>query len=192
MLTIRDTRVFSGPSLWAPVPAIVLEVDSAELEGLLSTQTPVFFEPLVALVPSLSDYSTLVSQPEGGLKRLLLDRVALALQQIVGATVTYAQTLPTAERGVYAVVYEYQQEEVGRASGLLAIRLLNHLLSLGEPDFDFAHQLEVTIVNTAKRFAYDIDTATVVTAAQRRQIPVLRLKSDPTIVQFGNGVYQRH
>ena len=191
MLTIRDTRVFSGPSLWAPVPAIVLEVDSGELEGLLSTQTPVFFEPLVALVPSLSDYSTLVSQPEGGLKRLLLDRLALALQQIVGATVTYAQTLPTAERGVYAVVYEYQQEEVGRASGLLAIRLLNHLLSLGEPDFDFAHQLEVTIVNTAKRFAYDIDTATVVTAAQRRQIPVLRLKSDRTIVQFGNGVYQR-
>ncbi|MCD6058713.1 MAG: hypothetical protein K0Q89_2243 [Thermomicrobiales bacterium] len=40
MLTIWNTRVFYGPSLWAPVPAILLEVDSGELKDRLSKQTP--------------------------------------------------------------------------------------------------------------------------------------------------------
>ena len=54
MLTIRDTRVFHGPSLWAPVPAIVLEVAIGELGDALRTQTPVFFERLTTL--SLADF----------------------------------------------------------------------------------------------------------------------------------------
>jgi hypothetical protein len=49
MLTIWNTRVFYGPSLWAPVPAILLEVDSGELEDRLSKQTPAFFERLATL-----------------------------------------------------------------------------------------------------------------------------------------------
>src|SRR5918995_909863 len=49
MLTIWNTRVFHGPSLWAPVPAILLEVDSGELEDRLSKQTPAFFERLATL-----------------------------------------------------------------------------------------------------------------------------------------------
>ena len=49
MLTIRHTKVFHGPSIWAPVPAIVLEVAIGELEDRLSKQTPAFFERLTAL-----------------------------------------------------------------------------------------------------------------------------------------------
>ncbi len=155
MLTIRRTQVFQGPGIWAPVPAIVLEVDIGELEARLSRETPVFFERLIALVPSLHDARDLVHQPEGGLRRLLLDRLALALQHLVrsqvdvtqwhravGAELTYAQTQPTAESGVYRVVYAYEHEEVGLAAGRLAVRLLNHLLGNSEPDFDFARELD--------------------------------------------------
>src|SRR5829696_2299248 len=139
MLNIRDTKVFHGPSLWAPVPAIVLEVAIGELEARLQLETPIFFDRLITLVPSLSDEGEVVSQPEGGLRRLLLDRLALALQNqagtqvaqrdltggvqldcehtlLLGSEVTYAVTHPTDEYGVYQVVYAYEHEELGIAA----------------------------------------------------------------------------
>jgi cyanophycin synthetase len=190
MLTIRNTSVFHGPSLWAPVRAIVLEVDIGELEDRLSRQTPVFFERLVTLVPSLSEFGSVVSQPEGGLKRLLLDRLGLALQQMAGSSVSFAQTLPTAARGVYTVVYEYQHEDVGIAVGVLASRLLNHFLYSSEPELDFAHELE-KIARIARRQTYPQIMNGLLSVAKRRGIPILPLQRSPAIVQLGNGRYQR-
>jgi len=141
MLTIRRTRILRGPNIWAPVPVIVLDVEIGELEARLSQETPIFFERLIALVPSLRDSRDLVLQPQGGLRRLLLDRLALALQQLartrvdamqwnraVGAELTDAQTQPAREPGLYRVVYAYDHAEVGVAAGSLAVRLLNHLV----------------------------------------------------------------
>ena len=141
MLTVLNEQVFHGPSFWAPVPVIVLRVNIGELEKRLTRETPIFFDRLVALVPSLHDQGDVVSQAEGGLQRLLLDRLAFALQQLAatqvalmqrdlaaGAELTYAATHPTNTRGLYRVVYAYEHEEVGLAAGTLAVRLLNHLI----------------------------------------------------------------
>src|SRR4051794_13487129 len=132
MLTIRNTRVFHGPSLWAPVPAIVLEVAIGELEERLSRETPVFFDRLTQLIPSLTGHGDVVNRPEGGLQRLLLDHVSLGLQHLAGAEVTHGRTMSTDKFGVYTVIYEYRHEDVGLAAGTLAVRLLNHLLVASE------------------------------------------------------------
>ena len=95
MLTIRRTRVLRGPNIWAPVPVIMLEVAIGELEERLQRETPVFFEPLVALLPSLETHRATVGNPELGFARLLLPEIALALQQQAGAMVHLAQTHPT-------------------------------------------------------------------------------------------------
>jgi cyanophycin synthetase len=191
MLTIRKTQVFHGPSVWAPVPAIVLEVAIGQLEDVLHTQTPVFFERLVTLVPALRDFSTVVGQPDGGLRRLLLDRLALALQQLAGAEVTVAETYPTAERGVYTVVYQFHHEVVGRAAGDLAVRFLNHLLSQSEPDFAFDHELETTVLRLAKRRAHGLEIGAILAAAEQRGIPVRVLDEKPVLLQLGQGTYLR-
>src|SRR5215212_4114803 len=110
MLTIRQTEIIQGPSLWGPVPVILLEVAIGQLEARLRQETPSFFPRLVELVPSLRDFGHLVYQPEGGLQRILLDRLALALQQQAaevahdptlgaGGELAYARTYPTAEEG---------------------------------------------------------------------------------------------
>jgi cyanophycin synthetase len=181
MLTIRQTRVFRGPSLWAPVPAIVLEVDIGELEDLLRTQTPVFFERLTTLVPALRADGAVVDQPDGGLKRLLLDRLALALQNLAGAEVNFAQTHPTTKRGVYTVVYQFQHEDVGRAAGEFAVRLLNHLLDQGEPDSAFDHEMETTVLRLAKRHTYGLVLTPIMAAAERRGIPVRMVDEKPVL-----------
>ena len=203
MLTIRRTRVFHGPSAWAPLPAVVMEVDIGELEERLGRETPVFFERLITLVPSLCDQSEVVRQPEGGLRRLLLDRLALALQQLartqvdvtqwnrpVGPELTYAQTQRMSAFSRYRVVYEFEHEEVGLAAGTLAVRLLNHLLVRSEPDFDFTRELETTLVPLAKQLAYSWTTGAILEASHRRGIPTLD-RGRAVGVQLGTGVYQR-
>ena len=199
MLTIRRTRVFHGPSAWAPLPAVVMEVDIGELEERLGRETPVFFERLITLVPSLCDQSEVVRQPEGGLRRLLLDRLALALQQLartqvdvtqwnrpVGPELTYAQTQRMSAFSRYRVVYEFEHEEVGLAAGTLAVRLLNHLLVRSEPDFDFTRELETTLVPLAKQHAYSWTTGAILEASHRRGIPTLD-RGRAVGVQLGTG-----
>ena len=204
MLTIRQTRVFPGPSLWGPMPVILLEVAIGDLETRLHRETPVFFDRLVALVPSLRDHAAVVQQPEGGLRRLLLDRLALVLQPLartrvgssqwnraVGPELTYAQTQLINASGLYRVVYAYEHAQVGVAAGRLAVRLLNHLIANSEPDFAFHRELEATLIPLARRHAYHRTTGAVVDAAHRRDIPIQRLKHSPEIVQLGHGCYQR-
>ena len=205
MLTIRQTSVLRGPSIWAPVPTIVLEVDTGALEERLRRETPMFFDRLTALVPSLSDYGAVVRQPEGGLRRLLLDRLAISLQNLASAEVvralglknltdlevTYAQTHSTAECGVYTVVYEYRDEEVGIAAGTLAVRLLNHLLMAREPDF-FVREFNEKIVSAAERNGINsYITLLIVDAAKRRGIPYRAVDRELPAVQLGDGAYQR-
>ena len=208
MLTIRRTRVLRGPNIWAPVPVIILTVAIGELEARLCRETPIFSQRLIALVPSLHAYEELVYQPEGGLRRLLLDRLALALQHLASAELagtredlaagdelTYAQTHPSDEYGVYTVVYAYEHREVGLAAGMLAVRLLNHLIANSEAGFDFARELEATLIPPAIKHADRWLTGTIVAAARRRGIPVERLRQHSRnagdIVQLGNGAFQR-
>jgi cyanophycin synthetase len=208
MLAIRSSMVLGGPNIWAPLPVIVLEVTIGELEERLCRETPIFFDPLTDLIPSLRTYRDVVNQPEGGLRRLLLDRLALALQGLAnarvaqlredlapGAELTIAQTHPTDIVGVYTVVYAYEHAAVGRAAGELAVRLLNHLLAKSEPDFELGRELETTVVPLAMQHAERWLTGAIVTAARRRGIPVERLRpysgSGGDIVQLGNGAYQR-
>jgi cyanophycin synthetase len=179
MLTIRRTRILGGPNIWEPVPVIMVDVSIGELEGRLKRETPVFFEPLIALLPSLEAHRATVGNPELGVARLLLPEIALALQQRAGAMVHLAQTHPTDVPGEYSIVYDYQHEEVGAAAGSLAVRLLNLLLYGSEPALAFAHELDEAIIQPTNRHTTGPFIDTIVAAAKRRGIPVLQLTPLP-------------
>ncbi|HLL49511.1 MAG TPA: acetate--CoA ligase family protein, partial [Thermomicrobiales bacterium] len=105
--------------------------------------------------------------------------------------VTRGKTREAGERGVYNVVYAYAQEDVGIAAGLLAARLLNHLIYQSEPDFNFAAELEEKIIRVAERLGYGPSTGAIVAEAERRGIPVLRLHPRRSLVQLGHGCHQQ-
>ncbi len=199
MLTIRQTSVYRGPNLWARLPVIHLVVDIGELEDRPSNKIPGFYEHLTELLPSLYDHTCSVGKPGGFLQRLregtwmghVLEHVALELQNLAGAEVVRGKTRGTGERGVYNVVYQFQQEDVGRAAGDVALRLLNHLIYDSEPDFDFVHELEEKVIRVAERLQYGPSTGAIVSEAERRGIPVLRLDPRRSLVQLGHGRYQK-
>jgi cyanophycin synthetase len=199
MIEVRSTTVYRGPNIWARMPVILLVTDIGELEDRPTNKIPGFYEHLTELIPSLYDHSCSVGRPGGFLQRMregtwmghVLEHVALELQNLAGAEVTRGKTRGTGERGVYNVVYEHQQEDVGLAAGKLGVRLLNHLIYDTEPDFNFVRELENEVIRVAERLAYGPSTGAIVSEAERRGIPVLRLDPKRSLVQLGHGVYQK-
>jgi cyanophycin synthetase len=198
-LEILNTTVYRGPNIWARMPAILLEIDIGDLEDRPTNKIPGFYEQLTELLPSLYDHTCSVGRPGGFLQRLregtwmghVLEHVALELQNLAGAEVTRGKTRGMGERGHYHVVYQYQQEDVGLAAGRLAARVLNHIACGTEPDFDFVHELEERVIRVAERMAYGPSTGAIVSEAERREIPVLRLDPRRSLVQLGHGAYQK-
>ncbi|HEU0116301.1 MAG TPA: cyanophycin synthetase [Thermomicrobiales bacterium] len=199
MLEIRKTTVYRGPNIWARMPAIQLVVDIGELEDRPTNKIPGFYEHLTELLPSLYDHNCSVGKPGGFLQRMregtwmghVLEHVALEVQNLAGAEVTRGKTRGAGERGLYHVVYQYEQEDVGLAAGQLALRLLNHLIYGAEPDFDFVRELENGVIRVAERLAYGPSTGAIVAEAERREIPVMRLDPLRSLVQLGHGCRQK-
>src|SRR5690606_33194370 len=127
----------------------------------------------------------------------VLEHVAIELQNIAGEDVTFGKTRSVDDRpGVYTVVYEYVQREEGIAAGNLALRLIASLLpadlrpagSVPEDwEWDVARD---EFIRYAQRGALGPSTASLVRAAEERNIPWLRLNAQ-SLVQFGHGRYQQ-
>lgn len=199
MLKIRETHVYRGPNVWARMPAIHYVLDIGELEDRPSNKIPGFYEQLTEAIPSLYEHGCSIGKPGGFLRRLregtwmghVMEHVALELQNLAGAEVARGKTRQTEERGVYNVVYQYEQEDVGLAAGQLAMRMLNHMIYNTEPDTDFVLEHEEKVIKLAERFAYGPSTGSIVQEAVRRGIPVLRLDPRRSLVQLGHGKYQQ-
>ncbi len=199
MIEFRDQTVYRGPNIWARMPSLRFTVDIGELEDRPTNKIPGFYERLTELIPSLYDHRCSVGKPGGFLQRMregtwfghVLEHVSLELQNLAGAEVVRGKTRSTKEKGVYNVVFEYEQEDVGIASAELARRLLNHLIYNSEPEFDFQSELERTVIRTAERLAYGPSTGSIVSEAERRNIPVIRLDPRRSLVQLGHGVHQK-
>ena len=199
MIEVRKSTVYRGPNIWARMPVILLLVDIGELEDRPTNKIPEFYERLTELIPSLYDHGCSIGRPGGFLQRMregtwmghVLEHVALELENLAGSEVSRGKTRGTSERGVYNVVFEHRQEDVGLAAGILAVRVLNHLIYESEAGFDFQKELEDNVIRVAERLAYGPSTGAIVSEAERRGIPVLRLDPRRSLVQLGHGHHQK-
>lgn len=199
MLKILQTTVYRGPNVWARMPAIHYVLDIGELEDRPTNKIPGFYEHLTEVLPSLYDHGCSLGRPGGFLQRMregtwmghVLEHVALELQNLAGAEVVRGKTRSTNERGVYNVIFQYEQEDVGLAAGQLALRLLNSIIYHSEPDMDFVKEHEEKVIRVAERLAYGPSTGSIVQEAVRRGIPHLRLDPRRSFVQLGHGKYQK-
>jgi cyanophycin synthetase len=181
------------------MPVILLTVDIGELEERPTNQIEGFTDRLLEAIPTLHEHECSLGRPGGFVERLrdgtwmghVLEHVALELQGFTGAPVARGKTRGANERGVYNVVYAYRQEQVGVEAGKLACRFLNHLIYRSERGFDLQRELEENLIPLAERYAFGPSTRAIVEEAERRGIPVLRLDPERSLVQLGQGCYQR-
>jgi cyanophycin synthetase len=206
-MRILDRSVYVGPSLYAHFPVIRLELDLGELEAWPTGRLgPQFVEALSAALPGLAEHGCSYGEPGGFLRRMredegtwlghVLEHVAIELQNMAGESVTFGKTRGAGAPGVYTVVYEYAQRDEGIAAGELGLKLLCSLLPEAIrpaevlPEGWSWPEARDEFIRFAQRRALGPSTASLVKAAEARDIPWLRL-NDQSLVQLGHGRYQQ-
>lgn len=205
-MKVLTRSVYLGPSLYAHFPVIRLTVDLEDLEQWPSARLgDDFTGALLATLPGLEQHGCSYREPGGFVRRLteeegtwmghVLEHVAIELQNIAGSRVTFGKTRSAGGTGIYDVVYQYIDEEVGLEAGHLALRLLDTLLpealrsGHAPPAFDFP-AIRDRFIRVAQRRALGPSTAALVRAAEERDIPWLRLNRY-SLVQLGHGCRQQ-
>lgn len=184
-MEVSRIRALRGPNLWSRHTAIEAVVNC--LSDQRSSADLVHFES--ALRARFSAIGALAPVGHQGPITLahVLEVVTLALQAQAGCPVTFSRTNSTSEPGVYQVVVEYSEEEVGRLAFELAQGLVQSVLR-NEP-FD-----GVAAVAQLRELDEDVrmgpSTGSIVEAAVVRGIPFRRL-TQGSLVQFGWGSRQR-
>ena len=207
-MRILDRSVYVGPSAYAHFPVIRLILDLQDLEAWPTARLGAgYVDALIEALPGLAEHGCSYREPGGFIRRMkedegtwlghVLEHVAIELQNISGEDVTFGKTRSIDDRpGVYSVIYEYTQREQGIAAGELAMHLLCSLLPVEirphgvvPADWNWPEARDA-FIRYAQRRALGPSTASLVKAAEDRNIPWLRL-NEQSLVQLGHGKYQQ-
>ncbi len=208
-MKILATNVYVGPSLYAHFPVIRHQVDLGVLEDWPSAKLGAeFIDRLVAALPGLAAHTCSYTDAGGFLRRLREDEgtwmghvwehAALELQNMAGSDVSFGRTRGMGPKGQYNMVFQYKQRDVGLEAARISRQLLLSLLPQFlkdelaeeiEPEFEFESERD-TFIRFAQRKEFGPSTASLVAAAEDRQIPWLRLNKY-SLVQFGHGRLQQ-
>ncbi|MFY1912422.1 cyanophycin synthetase [Achromobacter xylosoxidans] len=184
-MEVSRIRALRGPNLWSKNTAIEAIVSCADTECSIDN-LPDFEARLRARLPQ-----TGLLRPEGHQGAVsiahVLQIVALTLQAYAGCPVTFGRTSSTIEPGVFQVVVEYSEEEVGRLAMDLAQQLVQ--AALDDAPFDLADALK-RLRELDEDVRLGPSTGSIVNAATARNIPYRRL-TQGSMVQFGWGSKQR-
>jgi cyanophycin synthetase len=203
-MEILERRVYVGPNLYAHFPVIRLLVDLGKLEEHPSASIRGFVPALVAALPGLEKHGCSYETAGGFVRRLteeggtwmghVLEHVAIELQVLTGARVSFGKTRSSGEDRRYHVVLEYEEENVGLAAVDLARQLIEQCLpeelrtpGVLPPDFDASAEIRA-LIEYAQRRQLGPSTAALVRAAEDRGIPWYRL-NERSLLQLGHGKY---
>ncbi|UCV09160.1 cyanophycin synthetase [Dechloromonas denitrificans] len=195
-IIIRDIITLRGPNIWTYRPVLEAWVDIGELEDFPSNKIPGFYERLAALLPSLVEHRCSYQEHGGFLRRVqegtwaghILEHVTLELQNLAGLPGGFGKTRETSERGVYKVAVRAWHEEVTRTALYSARDLV--MAAINDTPFDIESTVE-NLGDMVDSKCLGPSTASIVDAADERDIPAIRLLDDGNLVQIGYGAAMR-
>src|SRR6185369_6434012 len=164
-IIIRDIISLRGPNIWTYRPVLEAWVDIGELEEFPSNKIPGFYERLCNFLPSLIEHRCSYGLPGG-----------------------FGKARETSERGVYKVAVRAWHEEVTRAALEQARRLI--MAAIEDKPFDVEATVE-ELGDMVDSKCLGPSTASIVDAADDRDIPTIRLLDDGNLVQIGYGAALR-
>ena len=210
-MKILSTNVYVGPNIYAKFPVIRHVIDLGVLETWPTMKIgEEFISGLIKALPGLADHGCSYSASGGFLRRLreeegtwmghVWEHVTIEIQNVAGSDVSFGKTrlVPDAKPGIYNMVFEYKQKDVGLRACDLANDLLMSLLPKELQDqldedlprrFDFEEE-KVDFIRFAQSKQFGPSTQSLIDAAAERDIPFIRLNNH-SLVQFGHGTYQQ-
>lgn len=186
-----------GPNYWSVRrhKLIVMVLDLQELEDLPSNRIEGFKERLANLFPGMYEHRCSVGEPGGFFQRVeegtwmghIIEHIALEIQSLAGMEVGFGRTRSYGEKGVYNVVFAYQEEAVGRFAAKEAVEICNCLIENKHYDLNSAIQ-EMREIRENVRLGPS--TGSIIQEAEARGIPWIRLNKY-SLCQLGYGANQK-
>src|SRR4051812_21641539 len=192
---VTRLRALRGPNYWRLAPVIACDVRVGELERVSTAEIPGFNDRLLDAMPSLQEHPCSRERPGGLVERLtegtgwphVLEHVALELQTLAGSDVSFGRVVESGDPGVWWVIVEYEEEELGVASVERAAEVIRGCM--GDTPIEMTE-----IVRELRELHEDVrlgpSTGVIVEEARRRGIPVRRLGTG-SLVQLGMGRHLR-
>ncbi|MBS1161507.1 MAG: cphA [Proteobacteria bacterium] len=195
-IIIRDIIPLRGPNIWTYRPVLEAWVDIGELEDYPTNKIPGFYQRLSTWLPSLIEHRCSYEERGGFLRRVeegtwaghVLEHVTLELQNLAGLPGGFGKARETSERGVYKVAVRAWHEEVTRAALDRARELI--MAAINDTPFDVAATVE-ELGEMVDSKCLGPSTASIVDAADDRDIPTIRLLDDGNLVQIGYAAAMR-
>jgi cyanophycin synthetase len=195
-MQIQQLRALKGPNIWANFPVLEAVVDLGRFEELPTNKLPGFTDRLMACLPGLIEHRCSVGERGGFLQRLregtwlghVLEHVTLELQSMAHLPVGFGRARGTGEHGVYKVVVRCDEPVFGEECLKAGRELI--LAAVEGRTFGLEAEL-VRLKELAEKVCLGPSTQAIVSAAQERGIPYLRLTERSNLVQLGYGKAQR-
>lgn len=203
-MNIVSTSVYVGPNIYAKEPLIRLTVEtrpddverlhrlgpavvdalSASLPGLADSYAPGRAEPVTRMQPVPTHG---VPEVEVG---VLLARVALYLQRLVGEGGELAMSWPSARSNEVEVLYSYGSEEIGLEAAEIACDMLVAIARADNGEHPDLQRDILRFIRFAGKRSLGPSALELVRSAEARGIPWYRL-NDASLIQVGQGKYQK-
>lgn len=170
-------------------------LDLEEMEERPTDKVPGFLERLEKLMPSLYEHRCSEGVPGGFFMRVkegtwmghVIEHIALELQTLAGMDTGFGRTRESDRKGVYHVVFSYQEAKAGTYTAKAAVRIAEALIN-GE-DYNLGEDIQ-TLREIREDERLGPSTGSIVDEAVRRKIPWIRLNRH-SLVQLGYGVNQQ-
>lgn len=190
-LEVTRIRAVRGPNYWRLAPVIACDIRLGALENVTSTGIPGLVDRLVEAMPSLHTHKCTRDKPGGFVERLregthiphILEHITLELQSLIGNEVAFGRVVPSGDEGVWWLIVEYQEEQVGIRAMKDAVRIMRSCIS--NEDFDLDPIID-DLLALFESSRLGPSTGAIVEEARRRGIPVRRL-NNYSLVQLGLG-----
>ncbi|MDQ3242753.1 MAG: cyanophycin synthetase, partial [Gemmatimonadota bacterium] len=190
-LEVTRIRALRGPNYWRLAPVIACDVRLGALEKITSSEIPGFTDRLTAAIPTLASHRCTRGKPGGFVERLnegthlphILEHVALELQSLIENDVSFGRVVPSGDEGVWWLIVEYQEEQVGLRAMKDAVRIVRACISGDSFDTD---EIVSDLRSLFESSRLGPSTSAIVEEARRRGIPVRRL-NNYSLVQLGLG-----
>ena len=190
-LEVTRIRALRGPNYWRLAPVIACDVRLGALESVTSERIPRLNERLIEAMPSLQLHKCTRGKPGGFVERLeegthiphILEHLALELQSLIGNEVSFGRVVPSGDEGVWWLIVEFQEEQVGIRAMKDAVGILRSCIA--DEDFEIDEIID-ELLSLYESSRLGPSTGAIVEEARRRGIPVRRL-NNYSLVQLGLG-----
>ncbi len=196
-MIIREIKAMRGPNYWSVRrhKLIVMVLDLEDLEQKPTNKIRGFYGRLKTMFPTIYSHRCSVGKPGGFFQRVkegtwmghVIEHIALEIQTLAGMDCGFGRTRGYGEEGVYNVVFDYMEEEVGQFAAKASVRIAEALIAGQEYNLEKDIQ-EMRVIRESARLGPS--TGGIISEAESRGIPWIRLNRY-SLCQLGYGSNQK-